>query len=439
MPQKISNNPIKGTSDWLPEEYAVRRYIFETWRKINRQFGYDEYLTPFIESADIYRAKSGEDVGGKDLLVVTDRAGRELAFRPEMTPSVTRMVTKFYRRATKPLRLFSIANFWRNERPQRGRNREFWQLNSDIFGSEAVSADIEILQVALQIMLAFQPPKGSFTLYLNHRQLIDVFLTEIAHIQDHLRMQTVRLLDKFDKLPLETFQGSLSDINIERGVVDRLTRFMQSKNADQLLDNFPELENNSGYQQINHIANTLGELGYDEWVAFNPSIIRGFDYYDGMVFEIFDNHPDNNRSMFGGGRYNGLADIFGKQNIPAVGFAPGDETTRLFLQNWNLVPEYLKEKQIIYLPLLDDNLINHVGKLAHKLRSAAVAIEQGLEPQTLKQALSYANRKKFHYVIILGPDEAGQNIVNLKNMQTGEQKTFTEVSLIERLGNCIPP
>lgn len=433
MPQKISNNPIKGTSDWLPEEFAVRRYIFETWRKINRQFGYDEYLTPFIESADIYRAKSGEDVGGKDLLVVTDRAGRELAFRPEMTPSVTRMVTKFYRRATKPLRLFSIANFWRNERPQRGRNREFWQLNSDIFGSEAVSADIEILQVALQIMLAFNPPKGSFTLYLNHRHLIDLFLTDIAHIPDHSRIPTVRLLDKFDKLPLETFQGSLSDIDIEKEAADRLTRFMQSKNADQLLDNFPKLEKHSGYQQINHIANTLGELGYDEWVAFNPSIIRGFDYYDGMVFEIFDNHPDNNRSMFGGGRYNGLADIFGKQNIPAVGFAPGDETTRLFLQNWNLVPEYLKEKQITYLPLLDDNLIKCVGRLAHELRSASVAVEQGLEPQTLKQALSYANRKKFHHVIILGPDEASQKIVNLKDMQTGEQKTFTEVSLIDEL------
>jgi histidyl-tRNA synthetase len=433
MPQKISNNPVKGTSDWLPEEFAVRRYIFETWRKVNRQFGYDEYLTPFIESADIYRAKSGEDVGGKDLLVVTDRAGRELAFRPEMTPSVTRMVTKFYRQATKPLRLFSIANFWRNERPQRGRNREFWQLNSDIFGSEAVSADIEILQLALQIMLALKPPQGSFTLYLNHRNLIDVFLTDIANVPDHIRIQIVRILDKFDKLPLETFQGSLGDLNIEKQTVDILTRFMQSKNADQLLDNFPMLEKNPGYRQINHIANTLGELGYSEWIAVNPSIIRGFDYYDGMVFEIFDNHPENNRSMFGGGRYNGLADIFGKQNIPAVGFAPGDETTRLFLQNWNLVPDYLKEKQSIYLPLLDDNLSMHVGKLAHQLRSVAVAVEQGLETQTLKQALSYANRKKLRRVIILGTDEVGKNIVNLKDMQTGEQKAYTEASLIDEL------
>ncbi|HXW00588.1 MAG TPA: ATP phosphoribosyltransferase regulatory subunit, partial [Anaerolineae bacterium] len=166
MKRKLSNQPVKGASDWLPEEFAVRRYIFDTWRKINQQFGYEEYLTPIFESAEIYRAKSGEDIGGKELMVITDPAGRELAIRPEMTPSVTRMVTKFYRQAPKPLRLFSIANFWRNEKPQRGRNREFWQLNTDIFGSKAMAADLEILQLALQIMLAFNPPKGSFTLYL---------------------------------------------------------------------------------------------------------------------------------------------------------------------------------------------------------------------------------------------------------------------------------
>lgn len=152
MPQKLTNNPIKGTSDWLPEEFAVRQYIFETWRKINRQFSYDEYLTPLLESADIYRAKSGEDVGGKELMVITDRAGRELAIRPEMTPSVTRMVSRFYKQATKPLRLFSIANFWRNENPQRGRNREFWQLNSDIFGSESVNADAEYQRRVLDFL-----------------------------------------------------------------------------------------------------------------------------------------------------------------------------------------------------------------------------------------------------------------------------------------------
>ena len=430
---KLSNKPVKGTRDWLPAEFAVRHYIFETWRKINRQFGYEEYLTPMIESADIYRAKSGEEVGGKDLLIVTDRAGRELAFRPEMTPSVTRMVSGLYKQTPKPLRLFSIGNFWRNERPQRGRNREFWQLNSDIFGSESINADLEILQLALEIMLAFKPPKGSFTLYLNHRHIIDALLTDIAHIPDNLCVQVARLLDKYDKLSRDTFQESLSDLNLEKQAIELLTQFMEIKNADQLIGHFQELEHNPGYRQIIHIENMLRQLGYGDWIAFKPGIIRGFDYYDGMVFEIFDQHPDNNRAMFGGGRYNGLAGIFGKQNIPAIGFAPGDETTKIFLQSWNLLPDYPGDKQIYYLPLLAENLNSHVLKLATKLRDAKLAVEQGLDVQSLKQALGYANRKKHPFVIILGPDEADRNMVNLKNLQTGDQATLSEASLIQEL------
>lgn len=394
---------------------------------------YEEYLTPIFELAEIYRAKSGEDVGGKELMVMTDQGGRELTIRPEMTPSVTRMVTKFYRQASKPLRLFSIANFWRNESPQRGRNREFWQLNTDIFGSKAVTADLEILQLALQIMLAFNPPKGSFTLYLNHRHLIDSILTDIVHVPEKLHTPTVRLLDKFEKLPLDAFQRSLSQIGLRSESVDRLTQFVQSQNADQLLENFPELKNNAGYQEITRIFAALQELGYGEWVIFNPSIIRGFDYYDGIVFEIFDNHPENNRAMFGGGRYNGLANIFGERDIPAVGFAPGDETTRLFLDKWQLIPGYLMENRVIYLPLLDEKLISSVNKLATELRHSAFQIEQGLEIQSFKQALRYANKRRFPYVIIYGPDEANQAIFGLKDMDTGKQTNFTKTALLEEL------
>lgn len=433
MKQNLSNRPLKGTSDWLPEEFAIRQYIFDSWRNVNCHFGYEEYLTPIFELADIYRAKSGEDVGGKELMVATDRGGRELAIRPEMTPSVTRMVSSFYGRVSKPLRLFSIANFWRNERPQRGRNREFWQLNTDIFGSESVSADIEILQIALEIMIAFQPPKGSFTLYLNHRQLIDSILTDIANVAGEVRTPVVRLLDKFEKLSLDAFQRSLSEFGLEKSSINHLTRFMQSQNAEQLLENFPTLHDNSGYQQITHIFAMLQAFGYDEWIVFNPSIIRGFDYYDGMVFEVFDNHPDNNRSMFGGGRYNGLARLFGKQDIPAVGFAPGDEPTRLFLENWGLVPSSLTENHTIYLPLLADNLTVESWKLAAELREVNFWVEQGLEVQTITKALSYANKKNFPYTVIYGPDEASQGKVQLKNMRTGEQTSHSRTQLIEKL------
>lgn len=433
MKTQLSNQPVKGTADWLPGEFAVRRHIFETWRRVNEQFGYEEYLTPIFEAADIYRAKSGEDVGEKELLVITDPGGRELALRPEMTPSVTRMVTRFYKQAARPLRLFSIANFWRSERPQRGRNREFWQLNTDIFGSETLTADLEILQLALHIMLAFNPPQGSFTLHLNHRHLVNFILTDIAHIPKNQHRSVVRILDRFDKVQADVIRYSLARIGLGSESIDRLIQFALSQNIDQLLEYFPALKNESGYQQITQILTALYELGLSEWVNFNPRIIRGFDYYDGMVFELFDNHPGNNRSLFGGGRYNGLADIFGEQNIPAVGFAPGDETTRLFIENWHLAPHHPAKNQAVYLPLLDESLIIPVNRLAAQLRRGSFQIVTGLEKQSLKQALSYAGKRKFPHIIIYGPAEASQEIARLKDMKTGKQATLTIPALLEEL------
>ncbi|HTK03421.1 MAG TPA: HisS family protein, partial [Alphaproteobacteria bacterium] len=194
----MNNQPPKGTYDWLPEEFAVRKYIFDVWRQVCQRFGYQEYLTPLVEYADLYRAKSGEDVGGPELTVFEDRGGRELAIRPEMTPSVTRLVSQIYNAYPKPIRFFSIANFYRNEKPQRGRNREFWQLNFDIFGSDSFLSDLEILQMALEIMLAFGPPKKSFTLRINNRKLVNEILSDVSA---DILPQVFRILDKFEKLP----------------------------------------------------------------------------------------------------------------------------------------------------------------------------------------------------------------------------------------------
>ncbi|MDQ7021348.1 MAG: ATP phosphoribosyltransferase regulatory subunit [Candidatus Dojkabacteria bacterium] len=357
---KLSNQPPKGTSDWLPGEFQIRKYIFDTWRKVCTSFGYEEYLTPQIELADVYRAKSGEDLGGKELWTLTDLKGREFAIRPEMTPSVTRMVTRIYQDTPKPIRLFSIANFMRNEKPQRGRNREFWQLNFDIFGVDSVNADIEVLQVALEIMLGFNPPKGSFVMYINNRRLIDYVLNEVVSVTEEQRTQTVRILDKWEKLNEEEFAKRLKeDAALNDDQIESLKKFMQSQNGEDLVKNLPEIEGSEGLKEINETMEALNEMGYSEWISFNPSVIRGFDYYDGMVFEVFDKNPENSRSMFGGGRYNGLAALFGSQSFPATGCAPGDETTRLFLEGWNLLDQAKENKpKSYYLPLLDESFVD---------------------------------------------------------------------------------
>jgi len=425
MPKKISNQELKGTSDWLPEEFLVRKYIFDTWRQVCLRYGFEEYLTPLFESADVYRAKSGEDIGGKELLVFRDLGDRELAVRPEMTPSVVRMVSKIYKSSPKPLKLFSIANFFRNEKPQRGRNREFWQLNCDIFGADSARSDEEIIKLALDIMLEFNAPAESFVLKMNSRKLLEEFFNFLG-LDKNKKVDFFRILDKKAKLEKSEFEDRLFIIGLEKDKIKALNDFMGGE-AD--LD-FKDLINSSAklkvaYQEIKDLITSLTELGYGDFIEFDPAIIRGFDYYDGIVFEVFDKNPKNNRAIFGGGRYNGLAEIFGESNFPAIGFAPGDETTKLFLENWKLIPENLAEAQDSYFfPLLKKELSSKVDSLAKKLRLKENNILVGLEEQKLGKALEFSNKKKITKLIILGEKEAEKGIYKIKDMRSGEEEVF---------------
>jgi len=420
----LSNQPPKGTADWFPADFKIRKYIFDVWRKICEGYGYEEYLTPLVESAEIYRVKSGEEVGGKELMSFTDQGGRELSIRPEMTPSVTRLVSQIYEATSKPIRYFSIANFMRNEKPQRGRNREFWQLNCDIFGSESINADLEILQLALDIVLAFEPPKDSFRLGLSHRQLLDEVLNlTVTTTSPEARLKIVRLLDKSQKMSTDDLLKSLADLGVDQGASNRLLDFIKIKTLEDLDIDFPEFVDNNSVQSIKTAIKVLTDLGYGDYISFMPEVIRGFDYYDGLVFEIFDKHPDNNRAMFGGGRYNSLSGIFGVKSFPAVGFAPGDETLALFLESWGLLDKIKEDsvKEIYYLPILDEDLRQSVWGLAKALRQSGKAIEIGLEAQKITKALDYANKKGLSKVIILGQAEAVAGLYKIKDMTSGEE------------------
>jgi len=418
----LSNQPPKGTADWAPDEFKIRQYIFTTWRRVCQNYGFEEYLTPLLESADLYRAKSGEDIGQKELMVFVDQGGRELALRPEMTPSVTRLVSRIYDATPKPIKYFSIANFMRNERPQRGRNREFWQLNCDIFGSASLNADLEILTLALDVMLAFNPPKGSFCLALNNRQLLDGLL-EVIKVKNDLRISVVRLLDKYAKMTADNFIKSLADLGLKNTAIDIVVKFMTAENIPDLESKLPELKNNEGLKDLAQTIKTLESLGYGDYIEFKSSVIRGFDYYDGLVFEVFDKHPDNNRALFGGGRYNSLSELFGGQKFSAVGIAPGDETTKLFLESWGLL-EKIKPvaPEINYLPLLSSELVLATQKLAKGLRQQGMAVELGLEVMKIGKALEYANKKGLAQVIIFGEDEANGKFYKIKDMKTGSEK-----------------
>lgn len=423
MSKILSNQEVKGTKDWLPDEFFIRNYIFSKWREVCLSYGFSEYLTPILENADIYRAKSGEDIGIKELMVFTDQAGRDLAIRPEMTPSVSRMVSKIYQSSPKPLKLFSIANFVRNEKPQRGRNREFWQLNCDVFGENNFLSDLEILQLSLDLMLAFNPPKKSFVLKINSRKLIDD-LFALLNLPENKKIALTRLMDKYAKLSKGDFVKSTKEIGLSENNVKRIDDFLNAESIDDLVDKITELKNRESIEEIKKIMKNLSDLGYQEYLLFSPSLIRGFDYYDGLIFEIFDNHKDNNRAMFGGGRYNGLAELFGSVSFPAIGFAPGDETFKIFLESWNILPQVNIYQDNYYLPLLSEKLADENFILAKKLRSENKKVEQGLNLLKIGKALEYANKKGLGKIVILGEEEFDKKIYKIKDMQSGQEKVF---------------
>jgi histidyl-tRNA synthetase len=426
---KLSNTPPRGTSDWFPEDMQVRQFIFNTWRRVCKSLGYKEYLTPILENAEIYRAKSGEDVGGTELLTFK-KGDEELAIRPEMTPSVTRMATRIYNGALKPLKLFSIANFYRYQKPQRGRSREFWQLNYDIFGSDSLNADVEIIQIGLKIMLSFNPPEGSFVVYINNRKLINSVLEKAVGRGDKLQKLVARVMDKWDKLSREEFINRLKEIGLTDESINIVVLFMESGTAEELKNNIPDMSDSEGLKETEEIMQKLTGLGYGDWITFQPNVIRGFDYYDGMVFEVFDNSPDNNRSLFGGGRYNGLAQVFGSEQFPAVGCAPGDVPLVLFLEAWDLLDSIKNQSRDIlyYLPLLESDNYLDIQKIGQELVISGNIIETGFEVQSFKKALEYANKRNANFVVILGEEEKANGIFKVKNMLTGEENSSVLLS-----------
>lgn len=420
MSQKLSNMPYKGCNDYFPSDFKRMQYIFSKWREVAVKYGYEEYLTPVIEQAEIYEAKSGEDLQ-KELYTFSDKAERRIALRPEMTPSVTRMVTRVYGREVKPLRYFSIANFFRGERPQKGRDREFWQLNADIFGENSLNADIEILLLAVDMMLVFNPPANSFILKLNNRKLIEYLFNEVLKIDDaRLKIGVTRKMDKFDKLSREDFENELRNLGLSDTQIKCVVIWM-TFTLDQLEIEFPDIMNNQGYREICDIISLFTKLGKDKYLTYASNLIRGFDYYDGTIFEVFDLSGNFAKALFGGGRYNGLANLFGNENIPAVGFAPGQLPISIFLDTWNLWPDLKAGNEVYFLPILQEEGIAEVYKLGERLRSEGKVIEMGTNVSSFSKAFAYANKKNVGYVVLFGTDEMRNGTYKIKDMKTGKE------------------
>ncbi len=313
----ISTESYKGVRDFYPEDMAIQNHIFGVWRDVATESGFVEYGASILESAELYKSKTSEEIVNEQTFSFTDRGGREVVLRPEMTPTLARMVAAKSRSLTFPLRWFSIPNVFRYERPQRGRKREHWQLNCDIVGIAGIEAEIEIIELAYKIMKRFGAVESDFEIQINDRGLFNEIFDEIDGLSDDTRREVIRLVDKQDKI--ENFESELE-------------RNMGKEKAQKFLE---LLENKKSTKNLLELLEKLKERGINN-ARINTNIARGFDYYTGMVFEVFDTNPENKRSIFGGGRYDNLLEIFGVEPVPTVGFGMGDVTIRDFLETHNL-------------------------------------------------------------------------------------------------------
>ncbi|MEK7575340.1 MAG: ATP phosphoribosyltransferase regulatory subunit [Patescibacteria group bacterium] len=298
----LSTEPYKGVRDFYPEDMAVQNYIFGIWRKVAEQFNFQEYTASLLEPAELYRQKSGDELVNAQMYVFKDKGDRDVALRPEMTPSLARMVAGRRKSLKFPLRWYSIPNCFRYERPQRGRKREHWQLNCDLLGISGIEAEVEIISLAYKIMKEFGAKDEDFEIRINSRKLL----------QETYGVRMFGLLDKKEKMEAAEFESEWNKLSP--------TPFKEAA-----IDNSPELK---------EIISALEKKGIK--TKFSSTLTRGFDYYTGMVFEVFDTNPENRRSLFGGGRYDNLLEIFGVDPVPTVGFGMGDVTMRDFLETHDL-------------------------------------------------------------------------------------------------------
>jgi len=423
---RLSTSPYKGARDFYPRDMTVQNYIFNTWKEVVRRYGYQQYSFPFLEPTELYEAKSGQDLGGKELYSFEDKGGKRVSIRPEKTPSVARMVAGRYNELVWPVRWFSIEQVWRYERPQRGRRREFYQLDVDIFGTrpeEAIGADVELISIAVDIMRQFGASPDQFQVLINDRRVAGFFLLNQADIPQDLLSGVLRIIDKKSKVSDSDFAHMLEEQGLSKDQISQVIMY-----TDMGLDDLESYRDQS--EEVRGLLNLFARLGdfkdIKPYCAFSPLVVRGIDYYTGTVFEGYDiGSSSNSRSLFGGGRYDDLVGIFGMPKVSAVGFAMGDVTLRDFLETYpetkNRLPQ-AEEGADVFVTLMSPEYREDVDQLASELREVGLSVITALVSDKITRQFKLADRQGVKWVVVLGEDEKASGTVAAKNMETGEQQ-----------------
>ena len=415
---------VKGTREFYPEAMALRNFIYERVRAASRAFGYQEWDAPFIESIELYAAKSGEELVKKQSFVFEDRGGDLITLRPELTPSLARMIAAKQGELTYPLRWWSFGPFWRYEQPQKGRTREFFQWNIDMLGVDSPEADAELIGVAVAFLRSVGLDAQQATIFVNDRRLMDSEF-DALDIEQARRLDVSNLIDRRSKMKPEAWDEYALEIGINKkqlnALKDVLTNFDLWKKSNHLTRLFAALE----------------ALGVKEYVKFDPNIVRGLLYYTGTVFEAYEMSGSLKRAILGGGRYDNLLADVGGQPLPGVGFAMGDVVIGIILQEKELLPEFIPSPAPVLVTVFDDSLLLKSYALAADLRRNGINVMVYPEPAKLPKHFKFADKMKMKVAVTIGTDEAEKGLVAVKNLLDGNQQVVRQNEALKVIRNIL--
>jgi histidyl-tRNA synthetase len=406
--------PYRGTRDFLPDEMSVRDQVFGLLHRCLEGFGYQRYDGPLLEPAEIYEAKSGAEIASQELYSLTDRGGRRLALRPEMTPSVARMIAGHAGELAFPVRWYCNVNCHRYQRPQRGRTREHWQINVDNFGSASPNCEIEIFDVIHAMFSSVGASRDMYSVRVSDRMLLDSLLTDVIGISRAQVRPVSSILDRWAKSTRDDLLAAARGAGLTDRQFGQLEAALQD--GEGMLSWIP-----ASAVQRSGLAAILAS-GARDLVIFDPMIVRGFDYYTSTVFEVFDTHPANARSLFGGGRYDDLTSLFSDRRIPGIGFGMGDVTLMDFLDVHGLLPAARAGSDVVVLPV-DAALHGMARAVAAQIRMTGCRAVVPVEPRRLGTELGRAAQSGVAVVVIIGSDESERGELIVRNLRTREQLT----------------
>jgi histidyl-tRNA synthetase len=418
---------LPGFRDFPPEELALRTHIFDAWRRISRRYGFQEYDGPPLEPLELYVEKSGAEIV-EQLYAFTDKGNRQVALRPEMTPSLARILAERSRALPKPIRWFSIPQLFRYERQQRGRLREHFQWNVDVVGEEGVLADAEVLAVAVDGLSELGLGPSDFRARVSDRVLLAALL-EAAGVPADRTPHAFATVDKIEREGrARSFERLEREAGLGRREAERVLELFETPTLEAARALYGERERVAERaERLEVYLDALGAMGLGEFLQVDLSIVRGLAYYTGIVFELFDRQGEL-RAICGGGRYDNLLELVGGEALPAVGFGMGDVVLCELLQGRGLLPPGRTSLDYFIVTVRASQRPVALA-LAHRLRAAGKGVAYALREQPLKKQFSAAGTAGARAVIVLGPDEVARGVARVRDMGTGSEREVTIAEL----------